>query len=126
MNTVKLPTPEEREQVVKEMALHAEELSKEHNTKVHPLLFVDIEKGEFVKGYLKEPNLMTKLMILDKGVMSALSSCAGVLPLYVIESESDSRLYRESSNPADHPHYLGAANYLMNLVQTSQDQMKKK
>ena len=122
----KLPTPEEREAKQAEMDARAIELTQREGGTVHPLLFVDKYSGEFVTGFMKEPPIMTKLMILDKGLGSAFSTCAGVLSLYMIEDESDRRLYKESSKSEDQVHYLGAISFMVELVRVSQDLMKKK
>ena len=55
----------------------AEELTKIHGVKVHPLYFIT-EDGEPVIGYIKEPPRFVKMKMLDKSVTSPISAASDI------------------------------------------------
>lgn len=101
----------------------AEELTKVHGCKVHPLVFVD-EDNKPVIGYLKEPPRFVKLRALDKVYTNPMSAASDLLDAYLIKEESDNRIYSESSD--NDKYYFGAVNEANNLIKLTINQFKKK
>lgn len=95
-------------------------LGQELKTKVHPVIFNDPDGGEPVVGFLKEPNRMVKLAIMDKQLSGAYSASAEMLDLILIKEHSDSRLWSE--DPANDTFYIGAVNAAYNLIKVSINQ----
>lgn len=129
MTEVKKLTQKEQEQKDHELQAslkkQAEELGKLYHTAVYPLFFVVPETGERVTGFVKEPTLMTKLMIMDKSMTNPVSTTASALPTCIVEEHSDKRLYIQSENPIDQALYIGAVMFVLDLVKRAQNQIKK-
>jgi hypothetical protein len=104
-----------------EIQTKAEELSKQHGVKVHPVLFKDGE--ESVIGFIKEPPRFVKMKIMDKGLISPISAASEIVDAYLIKEESDSRIYDEK--PENDKFYIGAVMEAYNLVQLAVNQLKK-
>lgn len=100
----------------------ADELSQQLNVKVHPLVFVDGD--EQIVGYITEPNRVTKLRVLDKGMISPISAAAELLEVILLKDESDSRIL--SDKPENDKIYMGAVMECYNTIQVSINQFKKK
>lgn len=102
----------------------AEKLSAEMNTKVIPLVFRVEEDKEPVVGYIKEPNRMVKLAVMDKYASGFYSACAQVLPTILIKEHSDPRLSSELSK--DDLYFMGAVYAVSELIQFASNQVGKK
>ncbi len=111
---------------IKFYAEKAEELAKQHNvSKVHPV--VQFERVTFARKvcYLKEPNYLTKIRVMDKATSLGVYTAAEELrELSVIKEESDPITYSESFESDDYK--LGIVDYCLSMVQRLQNQFKKK
>jgi hypothetical protein len=107
-----------------EIAEKAEALTKREGAKVHPILF--FHKGneaDPVIGYVREPNRLAKVRILDKGdQMGNYSSAVEMLEMCLLP-ESDSRILNPA--PEYDELYLGAALACQRLITFSINQIKK-
>lgn len=102
----------------------AQQLTEQLNVKVHPIVFKESEEAEPVIGFLKEPNRMVKLAVLDKTLMGSFSAAAEMLDVILIKDESDPRLYSEK--PEHDKFYLGAVKAAQDLIQISIEQSAAK
>lgn len=107
-----------------EIKQKAEQLSAQHNCKVHPLVFQNPDTQEQVIGFLKEPPRIVKLRYMDKAMMGSATAGAEVIDAYLIKEESDSRIYVENSDFDSY--YLGAIQELNSIITLSINQFKKK
>lgn len=108
-----------KEDVIKK----AEELSIQHKCKVNPLYF-QVNGGEPVVGYFKEPPRAVKLHIMDKlTAQQSNSAAATALEAYLIREESDSRIWDEK--PENDAYNLAACMELLNTVQIAINHLKK-
>lgn len=101
----------------------ADELSTVHSCKVHALEFIDPETKEQIIGYIKEPNRVTKLRVLDKGMISPISAAAELFEAILIRDESNPRIFSEK--PEDDSIYMGAVMECYNTIKVSVNQLKK-
>lgn len=101
----------------------ATELTIKMNCLVKPILFFDEKTNTTLVGYIKEPNRMTKLRMLDKAVLGSYTASAEVYDAILIKEESDPRLYSES--PEDDKCYFGGVQATFALVEILQNQLKK-
>lgn len=92
--------------------------------KVHPLIFKDEETGEDIIGYLKEPDRIVKLRVLDKSMMSPVTAAAELMEIILIKEYSDPRF--SSERPQDDRIYLGATMAAFDLIKYSVNTFKKK
>lgn len=109
-----------------EAAAKAQALSEELKTKVHPLVFV-IEKEEDddpVIGYVKEPNRMVKLAVMDKFTSGFYSACAQAMETILIKEHSDPRI--SSERPEDDNYYMGAVMAVSEMIKFAANQVDKK
>lgn len=86
--------------------------------KVHPICFV--EGDEFITGFMREPDRMTKTRYLDKAVASLASAAGELLEVCLLREHSDSRILTNDN------HYFGACAIVNALVQASQNVIGKK
>lgn len=107
-------TPQER----------ADELSKQLNVKVHPIVFKENADAEEVVGYIKEPSRAVKLAVLDKAFMGGFNAASEMLDIILLKEYSDPRIYSENSE--DDKYYLGAVAAAFELVKFSTNTLKKK
>lgn len=108
----------------KEIDEKAEQLSKERNRKVLPIV-VTIEDNEKVIGFIEEPKRQMKFAALDEVIKGYLTQ-AGMMILdgCLIKEHSDSRLYSDSS---EHDGIvMGAAIACGELVNMYSAEVKKK
>jgi hypothetical protein len=107
------------------VAAKAAEISARLGVKVHPLIFRDEETSTDVIGFMREPNRVTKLRVLDKSItVGVFSASAELYDAVIIKEESDSRLFSELSS--DDKLVLGATMAAYDLIKTSVNQFKKK
>lgn len=102
----------------------AVELSAQLNAKVHAIVFKDKETEQYIVGFIKEPNRMIKLALLDKSVMGGYSAASEVLESVLLKEHSDPRIYSERTE--DDSIYLGAVAAVYDLIKLSVNQAKKK
>lgn len=107
-----------------EIQAKSDQLSKNLGVKVNPLVFVEEESGEQIIGYVKEPNRITKVRILDKAMSSPMTAGSDLLDIILIKEESDPRI--SSENQDFDKYYLGAVMAAMGMIKYSQDTFKKK
>jgi len=107
-----------------EAQVKADELSKELNVKVHPVIFQENADSELIVGFIKEPSRMVKLAVLDKSIMGGFSAAAEMLDSVLLKEHSDPRIYSERSE--DDKIYLGAVMAAYDLVKFSVNTLKKK
>lgn len=108
-----------------EIQQKADELSKQYNCKVHPLVFKDEHNGEDIIGYLKEPQREVKTSLMDRAMsQQPATACAEILEAYIIKEHSDSRIYHRTSE--NDRHFFGAVKEMHDMVQLSINQFKKK
>ena len=106
----------------------AAELATSHNDgrKVHPIVQID-STNNFARSvcYLKEPNYVTKVRIMDKASTSGVYSAAEELrEICVIKEESDPITYSEA--PESDRFKLGVLDYAIGMISRLQNQFKKK
>ena len=102
----------------------AAELSAELGVKVHPIVFQDSETSDCVVGYLKEPNRMVKLAVMDKQLAGMFSAAAEMYELILVKEHSDPRLWSE--NPEHDKFYLGGVRAAQDLIKMSINQSAAK
>ena len=102
----------------------AEELSVKHNCKVTPIVFHDEEKSEDIIGYIKEPNRMTKLRVMDKAMTSPVTASSELFDSIIIKEESDPRFTSEKSE--DDKYYIGGTMEAFKTVEIAVNTFKKK
>lgn len=103
----------------------AEQLSKALNCTVKPLVFVDAETKEEVVGFVKEPDRLLKLRMLDKSQQDgAFSFAAQVYDSILLKEESDPRL--SSLDSKYDRYYLGGVMEAYKMVEISINNFKKK
>jgi len=107
-----------------EIEAKALELGVKHNCKVFPLVFKDIEGGEDVIGFLKEPPRFVKMRVMDKGLTNPVSAASEVVDAYLIKEDSDSRIYSEA--PENDVYFIGATMEAYGIVKMAINQFKKK
>ena len=101
----------------------ATELSMKYACKVHPLVFKIADSPDLVIGYLKEPPREVKLRMMDKGIASPITAASEVLDAYLIQAESDPRIYTEGAD--NDKYYIGATMEAYDLVKIAINQFKK-
>lgn len=123
--------PQEPLQLTEEQRAEMEEKAKalaiQFNVpKVHPLAFYNPDTKTFVECYLKEPNYMTKLVILDKVMSHGIHIASEDLrQACVITEHSDPITFSDA--PQSDPFKLGVLNYISaEMVSTYTNQFKKK
>ena len=92
--------------------------------KVHPLVFKDEKTGEFIVGFIKEPERIVKHRILDKTVTGSVSAAAECLEIILIKEYSDARIYSE--DPENDDINLGAVMACLELIKYKVNTFKKK
>jgi hypothetical protein len=107
-----------------ELQARADELSVVHSVKVIPMAFEEEGNSERIVGFIKEPNRITKLRMMDKSVMGAFTAAAEILEACLIREESDPRIFSEK---AEHDKiYMGAVMACYDTVKYSVSTFKKK
>lgn len=91
--------------------------------KVHPLVFKDEPTGEWIVGYVKEPDRIHKKRILDKSVMGSVTAASDCLDIILIKEYSDPRIYSEDQRFDDIN--LGATMACYDLIKYKVNTFKK-
>ena len=107
-----------------EIQKKADEIGKRLNCKVLPIVFKDEESGEDIIGFMREPNRMMKLRVLDKAMTSPVTAASELFDAVLIKEESDARFSSEKSE--DDKYYLGGTMAVYSTVQMSVNTFKKK
>lgn len=110
---------EEMEAAKAEANRKAEELSKQFNCKVFPLVFRLDSDSPIVVGYFKEPPRFMKLRMLDKMSTSPITAASEALDAYLIKEHS-SKLIEENDE-----YYIGACLEMDKTVKVAMNQVKK-
>lgn len=105
-----------------EIKQKAEELTKQHGVKVHPILFQVRDEPQVV-GFIKEPPRFVKLRVMDKAVTGAMTAASEILDAYLIKEESDSRIYDEK--PENDAYYIGAVQEAYSMIELAVNRLKK-
>ena len=103
-----------------------EALAKELSvSKVHVVVQIDPDTLERAVCYLKEPNYLTKIRVMDKATTMGIYTAAEELrEVSVIKEHSDAITYSESSDSDRYK--LGIVDYCLGMVTRLQNQFKKK
>lgn len=125
MEEIKLPsqlTEEEKTQYNDT----ADQLAKTLNvTKVHVFVSIHPETQNRAVCYLKEPNFVTKIAMMDKASqMGAWMAANELREIITIKESSDALTYSES--PESDAYKMGVNEYCMGIVNRFQDRFKKK
>lgn len=108
-----------------EVQKYAEALKERLGVKVHPLVFkIDEHDTELVVGFMREPNRMVKMRVLDKSILSPMTAAEEMLQAILIKEESDPRIYSE--DPEFDKLYIGAVMRASEIIKFSQQLYKKK
>lgn len=104
----------------------AEALAKANNvSKVHPIVQIDPETLSRHVCYLKEPNYLTKIRVMDKATTIGVYTAADELrEACLIREASDSITYGEA--PECDRYKMGVTDYALTMVTRLQNQFKKK
>lgn len=104
----------------------AEALAKGHNvSKVHPVVQIEPETLDRHVCYLKEPNYLTKIRVMDKATTVGVYTAADELrEACLIREASDSITYGEA--PECDRFKMGVTDYALTMVTRLQNQFKKK
>lgn len=92
--------------------------------KVHPLVFKDEATGEYIIGFVKEPDRIHKKRILDKSVLGSVTAASDCLDIILIKEYSDPRIYSEDQRYDDIN--LGAVMACYELIKYKVNTFKKK
>lgn len=94
--------------------------------KVFPLVVADRQTADFIVGFAYEPDLTTKLRLIDKssGMEHGISveACSSVLDSLIIAGETDERITAKK----DHEYWIGASYCLAQFMGTAIPVFKKK
>lgn len=93
--------------------------------KVIEFKFLDEDTNEFVVGYMKKPNTITKLRAMDNAINGLFTACDKIYKSHIIKEESDKRLYDEVEIEKDDRFYLGAVNQVVASIQFAENVLKK-
>jgi hypothetical protein len=106
-------------------AAHCIELATKHNCKkVHVCVQLD-EEGNEVISYVKEPDYMSKLALMDKAGQIGMHMAGEELrALFQLKEESDRRTY--SDKWEDEKYKLGVAQFCLSIIEIALNQFKKK
>jgi hypothetical protein len=92
--------------------------------KVHPIVFKDETSGEWIVGYVKEPERIHKQRVLDKSIQGPVTAAAACLDVILIKDASDPRIYSENQEHDDIN--LGAVMEVYDLIRYKVNTFKKK
>lgn len=92
---------------------------------IYPVVLIEPENNERIVAFIKEPNYLLKLKIMDKSFTQGLYSAADELrELCILKDKSDPRTY--SDEPQNDKYKLGVTDFCITLVKRSSNQYKKK
>lgn len=124
--TNKKLTAELTEEELKQYEERAAELAKQYSvSKVHPVVQINPETLERTVCYLKEPNYMTKLVIMDKAVSLGIFAAGEELrSSCIIKEASDPITYGDG--PLSDEYKMGVVDYCITMNKRLTNQFKKK
>jgi hypothetical protein len=102
----------------------ADELTGQLGVQVHPMVFLDPDTNEQIIGFIQEPNRITKLRVMDKGMTEPITAAAECLEAILIKDASDPRIWSEK--PEHDKIYMGAVMAAYETIKVSVNQFKKK
>jgi len=105
---------------MEEIELKAVELSKRENCTVSPIVFVDEETQEQIIGYIKEPQRMLKLRVLDKAMTAPVTASSELFDSIFLAKDSDPRFLTVDK------YYLGGTMEAFKTVEMAVNTFKKK
>jgi hypothetical protein len=120
--TVAADAQQKIDQANEAAAEKAKLLSEQLSVEVHPLVFMNGE--EIITGFFTEPNRMTKLRVMDKGLSAPITAAAECLEAVLLRDHSDPRIM--SPEPENDKIYMGAVMCVYETIKTSINQFKKK
>lgn len=130
MDTQKTPeilSPVLSDDEIKQYADKAADLAKKYGVSVvHPVVQIDKENG-FKRAvcYLKEPNYVTKVRLMDKATSVGVYSAGEELrEICLLKEDSDPITYSDS--PESDAYKMGAVDFAISLIRRLQNQFKKK
>lgn len=102
----------------------AEDLSTQHNVKVHAFTAIDGTEDNKLVAFIKEPNRLIKSRAMDK-TYNGMGFTAGseMLEACIIREESDPRFLSEA--PENDKFYLGASRFCADLLIIATNNTKK-
>ncbi len=125
MNT-EIKTTELTEDELKQYETKAAELAKTHNvSKVHPVVQINPDTLERTVCYIKEPNYMTKVLLMDKAVtLGVFAAGEKMRNICIIKEASDPITYGDHANSDEYK--MGVVDYCITLIKRLTNQFKKK
>jgi len=107
----------------------AKELETKHNVpKVHVCVLIDSESGNFERypAYIKEPDFMNKLVLMDKaGMLGTYVAAEELRELFQCKGEDESHPYTFSDLSEFERFKLGVVKFCIGIIKISQDKLKK-
>lgn len=104
-----------------------ETITSKLGKKVFPIVVVDRATGDYIVGFAYEPDLTTRLRLMDKssGIESGISveACSQVLESLILDGETDPRITDKNKNPEA---WIGASYCLAQFMSSAIPVFKKK
>lgn len=124
--TTQTLTPELTESELDFYEATAAQLAKKYAvSKVHPVVYIDKDTLKRTVCYLKEPNYLTKIRVLDKAATLGVYTASDELRVAcTLKEESDPITYGDSSECDKYK--LGVTDFAGTMVVKLQNQFKKK
>lgn len=126
MSQTKPLGPELSDKEKKEIDERCDTLAVKYScSKVHAVVFIDAESKKRTYCFLKEPNFVTKIAVMDKAAAIGIYNAAEELrQATVIKEESDPITYGETPECDDFK--MGVVNFCVKVVRTKENVYKKK
>jgi len=105
---------------MEEIQKKANALSIKLNCKVLPIVFHDEELNQDIIGFIKEPNRVVKLRVMDKAMTAPVTASAELFESIFIAEESDTRFL------TDDKYYMGGTMEAFKTVEIAVNTFKKK
>lgn len=105
-----------------ELQIKADELSAKHGCIVEPIEF--IKDNEQIIGFIKRPNRMLKMRVMDMAVQGTLTAADTLFSAVLLSAESDPRF--SSNKEEDDDIYFGGALAAFATIEILTNQFKKK
>lgn len=100
---------------------------REGAIKVHPVVLMDPVTFERIVAYIKEPNYMTKVAVMNKmSLQGPFIASMDLVEACLLKTDSDPRTYSETETEEVHRAKLGVLNFCSELVKVLKDQYAKK
>jgi hypothetical protein len=103
----------------------SEELSKKYHSPVHPVVFIEPDTFERTVAYLKEPDYIVKIRIMDKAATVGMYSANDELrEMCMLREESNPITYGEGRESDKYK--LGLTDYCIKFMKRAHNQFDKK